>query len=232
MQAGKGMLSMLALSIAIVCGCGGGGSTSSGGGGTTNPPPAQTAAATPTFSTTVAQNNAQIVSMADATSGATIYYTLDGSAPTTSSMVYKAPVLVASSLTVKAIATASGFSNSAVGSKDFTTAIPSGTLVWSDEFNSASATPDSSTWAYDVGLNCCGNNEQETYCASGSTTAPCDAANPNAYVGSDGLLHIVARKIAGATPAYTSARMKMQNKVSFMYGRIEAKIKIPESQGM
>ena len=85
-------------------------------------------------------------------------------------------------------------------------------------------------WAYDTGYQCCGNNEQETYCAAGSATAPCDPNNPNAYIDTTGILHIAARNPSGTT--YTSARMKTEGQFSFMYGRIEARIKVPESQGM
>ena len=70
----------------------------------------------------------------------------------------------------------------------------------------------------------------ETYCAYGSTTAPCDPKNPNAYVDTDGSLHIVARNPASGV--YTSARLKSQGLRSFQYGRIEARIKMPEGQGM
>lgn len=228
MKAGKTIFGLLFLSSTLVCACGGSGGGSNNGGGSNPPPPQQ--AAIPTFSTTTAQAGAQILTMADSTSGATIYYTLDGSTPTSSSMVYSAPILVASNVTVNAIAAASGYSNSSVGSKTFSLNIGANTLVWADEFSSASAQPDANTWTYDTGFQCCGNNEQETYCAYGSTSAPCDSSNPNAYVGADGILHVVARKVSGTT--FTSARLKSQGKFSFMYGRIEAKMKLPESQGM
>src|ERR1700722_411880 len=57
----------------------------------------------PTLSTIAAQNGAVILSLADTTPSAIIYYTVDGSAPTTSSQQYQAPFLVASNLTVNAI---------------------------------------------------------------------------------------------------------------------------------
>jgi len=85
-------------------------------------------------------------------------------------------------------------------------------------------------WTYDTGNSGFGNSELETYCAWGSTTAPCDATNPNAYADTSGILHIVARK--PSTGVYTSARMKSEGLFSFQYGRIEAKIQVPESQGM
>ena len=190
-------------------------------------------AATPTFSTAAAQNGAEILTLKDATSGANIYYTTDGSAPTTSSIQYLAPFLVASNMTVKAIAAAKGYSNSAVASQAFSPNIPSGTLVWSDEFSNSGASnaqPNPATWTYDTGAGGWGNSELETYCAWGSNTSPCNSANPNAYVGTDGYLHIVAEQPTSGT--YTSARMKSQGLFSFMYGRIEARLQVPESQGM
>lgn len=58
----------------------------------------------------------QSVTLNDATSGATIYYTTDGSIPTTSSPVYSAPVIVTGVMTINAFATAPGFYNSDVAS--------------------------------------------------------------------------------------------------------------------
>ena len=192
-------------------------------------------AAAPTITTTAAQNGAVVVSLASTTSGATIYYSLDGSTPSASSLQYLAPFLVASNQTVKAIATASGDSASSVASQSFAPNIPSGTLVWSDEFSnstSANAQPNPLVWTYDTGTDGCGNNELETYCAWGSATSPCNPASPNAYLGADGYLHIVAQQPTAGTAVYTSARLKTEGLFSFQYGRIEARMMLPESQGM
>ena len=173
--------------------------------------------------------------MASTTAGATIYYTLDGSTPTASSLQYLAPMLVASNLTVKAITTATGYAASSVASRSFAPNIVRGTLVWSDEFSSGSGgsgQPNPAIWTYDIGTNCCGNNELETYCAWGAATGPCNPAHPNAYVGTDGALHIVAERPTPGTATYTSERLKSQGLFSFQYGRIEARMKLPESQGM
>jgi beta-glucanase (GH16 family) len=136
-------------------------------------------------------------------------------------------------MTLKAIAAASGYTNSMVATQSFTPNIASGTLVWSDEFSNAgtsNALPDAKNWTYDTGFQCCGNNEQEIYCAAGSTTAPCDPNSPNAYLDATGILHVTSRNPTGTT--YTSARLKTQGQFSFMYGRVEARMKLPESQGM
>ena len=79
------------------------------------------------------------------------------------------------------------------------------TLVWSDEFtgSAAQSAPNPANWTYDTGGGGWGNYELETYCSYGSNTAPCDPKNPNAYVGSDGYLHIAARQPTPGT--YTSA---------------------------
>jgi len=191
--------------------------------------------AAPAIATTSAQGGAVIVNLTSATAGATIYYTLDGSVPTASSQQYEAPFLVASNLTVGAIAIAAG-SSSAVASQSFTPNIPSGTLVWSDEFLNSTATPtqpDPTVWTYDTGNSGFGNNELENYCAWGSSTSPCSTTSPSEYVGSypgtDGVLYIVAQQ--PSTGVYTSARLKSQGLFSFQYGRLEVRAQVPEYQG-
>jgi hypothetical protein len=75
---------------------------------------AQPVAATPVITPgTGTYTTAQTVSIADSTAGSTIYYTLDGSAPTTSSTKYTNGFTVSAATTVKAIATAPGFVTSA-----------------------------------------------------------------------------------------------------------------------
>ena len=77
--------------------------------------------ATPTFSPVAGTyTGAQTVTISDTTPGSTIYYTTDGSTPTTSSTVYSSAITVSTSETVNAIATATGLTNSAVGSAAYT----------------------------------------------------------------------------------------------------------------
>src|SRR5207249_3207890 len=52
------------------------------------------------------------VTITDSTPGATIYYTTDGSTPTTASTAYTGPVPLTTTTTLKAMAAASGMSNS------------------------------------------------------------------------------------------------------------------------
>lgn len=58
----------------------------------------------------------QTVTISCSTPASNIFYTVDGSTPTTSSTHYTAPISVSSSQTVQAIATASGFIQSNIGS--------------------------------------------------------------------------------------------------------------------
>ena len=79
------------------------------------------ATATPTFSPAAgAYTGSQTLTISDTTSGAAIYYTTNGVAPTTSSNVYEGPFPVSTSETVKAIAVAPGDAVSAVGSAAYT----------------------------------------------------------------------------------------------------------------
>lgn len=77
--------------------------------------------ATPTFTPPGGSfTSPQSVTISSATPGATIYYTTDGTTPTTASNLFGAPVTVATSETIKAIAIKAGLTNSAVGSAVFT----------------------------------------------------------------------------------------------------------------
>ena len=62
----------------------------------------------------------EAVTLTDAAPGATIYYTTNGTTPTTSSTKYTSPITVAATETIKAIAVAKGYTNSAVGSSTYT----------------------------------------------------------------------------------------------------------------
>ena len=78
---------------------------------------------------------AQTVRLVDATPDAAIYYTTDGSTPSTNSTQYKGPIAVGQNETIRAIATAKGFAPSAVSSAlyrfDFTVNNPaSNAWVW------------------------------------------------------------------------------------------------------
>ena len=76
---------------------------------------------TPSFSVAAGHYaDAQTVTISVATSGAVIYYTTDGSTPTASSRTYSAPIAVNASLTLKAMATAPEYADSAVATAQYT----------------------------------------------------------------------------------------------------------------
>lgn len=101
------------------------------------------------------------------------------------------------------------------------------TLVWNDEFSGADgSSPDSSKWTYDTGGKGWGNQELEYY-TKRKENARIEKGNlvittrRETYTGADGV-----------TRDYTSARLKTQGLFAQAYGRFEARIKIPEGQGM
>ena len=99
-------------------------------GGVSQPVTLNGSAATPTFSPAAgAYASAQTVTISDTTTGATIYYTTDGTTPTASSAKYTGVITVSSTETIKAIATATGYSNSAVASATYTITAAAPTLV-------------------------------------------------------------------------------------------------------
>lgn len=104
---------------------------------------------------------------------------------------------------------------------------PVWTLVWSDEFDGPSGSAvNPSKWSFDIGGNGWGNNELETYT---SRTA-------NSHL-EDGrlVIKVVKETLTGPdniTRHYTSARLLTKNKFSQAFGRFEARISIPQGQGI
>jgi beta-glucanase (GH16 family) len=107
------------------------------------------------------------------------------------------------------------------------TTSPGWTLVWSDEFNGPDKSPiDTSKWVPLTGGNGWGNQELEYY-----TTRPENSFQQ----GGNLVIKVLQEKYTGAdgvTRDYTSARMKTAGKFSQKYGRFEARIKIPQGQGI
>lgn len=78
-------------------------------------------AATPAFGVASGTyTSTQTVSITDATAGANVYYTTDGTTPTTNSTQYTGPIVVMVSETIQTIAVATNFVNSAVASATYT----------------------------------------------------------------------------------------------------------------
>ena len=88
-------------------------------------------------------------------------------------------------------------------------------LVWSDEF--AGSSIDLSQWQFGIGST---NDNIHYY----------TGRIENAQV-SGGLLQIIARKESYLGYGYTSALLQTRNAVSWRYGRIEARIKVPGTPG-
>ena len=85
----------------------------------------QGSTAAPVFSVAAGSyTSTQTVSIADTTAGATVNYTIDGSVPTTSSPVYVGPITIAATETLNAVATATGYTQSAITSASYVIAKP------------------------------------------------------------------------------------------------------------
>jgi uncharacterized protein (TIGR03437 family) len=101
-------------------------------------------------------------------------------------------------------------------------------LVWSDEFNGvANSPPDPTKWNYDIGGGGWGNGEQEVYTNSTNNSFQ------------DGKGNLVIRAIKDSNGNFTSARLRTgmtsptdTANLSWQYGRIEARIKLPYGSGV
>src|SRR3989442_1078519 len=111
-------------------------------------------AAPPTFSPASGTFVGSVtVTLSTATSGATIYYTTDGSTPTTASSAYTGPVPLTTTTTLRAMAAASGMSNSSVTSATYTIRVvaptfspPGGSFVGSVTVTLSTATSGASIY--------------------------------------------------------------------------------------
>jgi len=106
---------------------------------TASPPPITPSVATPTINPNGGSFTGSVsVTMQTATSGASIFYTTNGSTPTQSSTIYTGAFTLTSSATVKAIAFKSGSDPSTQASANFTVVASAAaqlTLSWQDNSN-------------------------------------------------------------------------------------------------
>lgn len=96
-------------------------------------------------------------------------------------------------------------------------------LVWSDEFNAPdNSAVDSSKWVMETGNNNGWGNKELEYYTNRTDNARIE----------NGMLVIIANKESYSGYNYTSARLKTQGKFTQKYGKFEARIKLPQGQGM
>src|SRR5207245_90064 len=103
--------------------------------------------ATPTFSPAAGTYIGSVaVTINDATSGATIHYTTNGSTPTASSPVYAGPISVTSTTTINAMAMANGMIDSGVATITYTIQVATPTFgLAAGTYNTPQAVPLSDT---------------------------------------------------------------------------------------
>ncbi len=97
------------------------------------------------------------------------------------------------------------------------------TLFFDDFSGARNSLPDQAKWSYQVGGTGWGNNELQYY-----TSADPD----NASMDGQGNLRITVRAEDFGGRKYTSARIRTLGKFDFLYGTVEARIKIPAGSGL
>lgn len=104
-----------------------------------------TTCVTPTIS-----QEGSTVTIASTTAGATIYYTVDGSTPTSSSTKYTAPFSLAESATIKAIAIRSHYTDSDVASHDYVATVATPVISSSANAFTITCATEGATIYYEV----------------------------------------------------------------------------------
>jgi hypothetical protein len=118
------------------------------------------------------------------------------------------------------------------GSADGGERLPGWVLTWSDEFDGPdNSAVDSTKWVYDTGGGGWGNNELEYY-TSGTANAVVRAGNLLITAATTGASALTCSYPSNGPCGYTSARIRTQGKFTQEYGRFEARIQIPEGQGL
>jgi beta-glucanase (GH16 family) len=106
---------------------------------------------------------------------------------------------------------------------------PERELVWADEFDRI----DASSWTFETGGGGWGNNELQYYTNGNNASVQFDS-----NAGSNVLVLEARRENPGGFGCwygpctYTSTRMVTRDKRSFQYGRIEARMRLPSTQGI
>lgn len=161
-------------------------------------------AAAPTFSPPAGTyTSAQTVTLAGTTQGATIYYTTNGTTPTTSSTVYSGPITVSSTETIEAIAAASGYSNSAVASATYTINLPTPDFQLSVQPSTLTIVAGQSGKATFIVTPVNGFNSQVSFACSGLPSEATCSFSPSSVTPNGG---VVTSTLTVTTTAATAAR--------------------------
>jgi len=117
-------------------------------------------------------------------------------------------------------------------SADGSAALPGWVLTWSDEFDGPDGSAvDPTKWVHDVGGTGWGNQELEYY-TDGTQNAIVSGGNLVITATTAGASGFTCAYPSSGPCKYTSARLLTQGKFSQQYGRFEARIQIPEGQGL
>lgn len=151
--------------------------------------------------------------IACATSGATIYYTLDGSTPTSSSTQYTSAITLTQSCMIKAIAVKSGMSDSEVASESYVHYLTAWRLVGN---SSVHTDPYLTSWKVS------GNSQIQQYLTqwkvSGNSVVDNNAILSCGDLGQDGKYHV---KISNGVDVFDIALTEPLRKVNDVADTIE-----------